>query len=107
MLHFRRPSSLYLNSKAKMNMMGMDMSGNASGIADLPLNDPRCIAAGDDCLAFWAAHNASQATTPWAGQFEYVCRLAIQNEHYGLTLRRDTILHTTTPASYSSSRSSP
>ncbi|TKX25304.1 ferric/cupric reductase transmembrane component-like protein 1 [Elsinoe australis] len=35
----------------------------------LPLTDPLCNS--NACLAFWAARNASQAATPWAGQFEY------------------------------------
>lgn len=39
--------------------------------ADLPLSDPRCVAAKKNCTAYSAAANASQAATPYAGQFEY------------------------------------
>lgn len=49
----------------------MDMSPESAdpSIANLPLTDPRCI--NESCTAFYAAENASQAATPWAGQFEY------------------------------------
>ncbi|KAK8199205.1 ferric reductase NAD binding domain-containing protein [Phyllosticta capitalensis] len=40
-------------------------------VVGLPLSDVRCIKAMDCCTAFAAAGNASQAETPWAGQFEY------------------------------------
>lgn len=40
-------------------------------VANLPLSDPQCVLAGEACIAFYAAVNASQAATPWAGQFAY------------------------------------
>lgn len=39
--------------------------------AYLPLSDPRCVAAKENCTAYSAARNASQAATPYARQFEY------------------------------------
>ena len=58
-----------LNHCIIMDMsMGMEPD---SAIANLPISDPRCIEAAEMCTAFYAAENASQAVTPWAGQFEY------------------------------------
>ncbi|KAK9485284.1 hypothetical protein V1527DRAFT_467100 [Lipomyces starkeyi] len=50
----------------------MDMStGNAdTSVADLPLNDLRCVKA-EAYTAFYAAENASQAAVPRATQFYY------------------------------------
>ena len=38
-------------------------------VVHLPLSDPRCNS--DSCIAFQAAHNASQAAVSYAWQFEY------------------------------------
>ena len=40
-------------------------------VTGLPLSDPRCVQAPNDCIAFVAATNDSQTVTPWAGQFDY------------------------------------
>ena len=47
------------------------MSGSPadSSVASLPLSDPRCNS--DSCLAFKAAHNASQAAISYYWQYEY------------------------------------
>ena len=50
----------------------MHMHGGAGSdpiVANLSLNDPRCNS--DDCLAFEAAHNYSQATVSYYYQYEY------------------------------------
>jgi len=51
----------------------MDMSSHEPdpAVVNLPLSDPRCVLVAEDCLAFYAAENDSQAVTPFAGQFEY------------------------------------
>lgn len=46
-------------------------TGADPSVVDLPLSDPNCVSAGDACIAFYQAHNASQATTPWTAQFYY------------------------------------
>src|ERR1700760_2967265 len=51
-------------------MDGMDMQCDPA-VVDLPTSDPLCIKAAECCTAFYAAENASQASVPWAGQFEY------------------------------------
>jgi len=40
-------------------------------VVNLSLSDPNCINAGDECTAYYAAQNASQAAISWAYQFEY------------------------------------
>lgn len=52
-----------------MDMMGMGPVDPT--VVNLPLSDPRCVAAAEACTAFYAAENYSQEVTPWAGQFEY------------------------------------
>lgn len=49
--------------------MDMGSGSSASNITNLPLSDPRCNS--DTCLAFKAAHAASQAQISWASQFLY------------------------------------
>lgn len=50
----------------------MDMSVPYNpDVVNLSLSDPDCINAGDECNAFYAAQNASQAAVSWAYQFEY------------------------------------
>ena len=50
----------------------MDMSVPYDpAVANLSLSDPNCINAGDECTAYYAAQNASQAAVSWAYQFEY------------------------------------
>ncbi|KAK7531506.1 ferric reductase NAD binding domain-containing protein [Phyllosticta citribraziliensis] len=51
----------------------MDMGSKECdpSVAALPVSDPRCVKAMECCTAFYAAENASQAETPWAGQFVY------------------------------------
>jgi Ferric reductase like transmembrane component len=59
--------SLNFNSSAIMSMhMG---AGNDPSIAHLSLSDPRCN--NDSCVAFQAAHNASQAQVSYIWQDEY------------------------------------
>lgn len=40
-------------------------------VANLPLSDPKCVAAAEMCLAFYAAENRSQEILPFARQFQY------------------------------------
>lgn len=49
--------------------MHSDAAGASSALANLSLSDPRC--ANDSCLAFYAAHNQSQADVSYAFQFRY------------------------------------
>lgn len=50
----------------------MDMSVPYNpAVVNLSLSDPNCINAGDECTAYYAAQNASQAAISWAYQFEY------------------------------------
>lgn len=50
----------------------MDMSMPSDpAVANLSLDDPKCVQAAEDCKAFSVAENASQAAVSWAGQFLY------------------------------------
>lgn len=50
--------------------MSMHMGADSDPtVANLSLNDPRCNS--DDCIAFYAAHNRSQATVSYYYQYEY------------------------------------
>lgn len=49
-------------------MDGMDCDPSA---VDLPLSNPLCVKAMECCTAFYAGMNASQAATPFVGQFAY------------------------------------
>jgi predicted ferric reductase len=50
--------------------MNMDMPPNPA-VVNLSTNDPKCIQAAEQCTAFYAAENASQAAVPWINQFNY------------------------------------
>jgi len=56
---------------SRVERMTMGGEGNTVPVwfQELPMTDPRCR--NDSCIAFYAAHNASQAQISWASQFQY------------------------------------
>ncbi|KAG0652140.1 Ferric cupric reductase transmembrane component 7 [Hyphodiscus hymeniophilus] len=57
-----------MGSMTTSSAMGMGATGDPA-TANLTLSDPRCNS--DACLAYMAAHTASQSEISWASQFEY------------------------------------
>ena len=49
--------------------MSLKPGSLSSPYANLPLTDPKCM--NDSCIAYYGAHNASQAAVSWTWQFEY------------------------------------